>query len=159
MAREKMRRRKEVTVESLLAETVSVGDCKEWTASFASDGYGRLTYNGNPNSKAHRVIYMLCHPDEDIKDRVIRHTCDNIRCINPAHLLSGTPTDNAVDKCVRGRDVLAKLTRDEAVRLRELYATGKYTQKELGEMFNINSRTANYAINYKTYKWTNIKET
>ena len=35
---------------------------------------------------------------------VVRHTCDNARCINPAHLLSGTQKDNVADMYSRGRN-------------------------------------------------------
>ena len=153
-----MRRRKEVTVESLLSRTSRNGECLEWTGCFNTDGYARTAYKGNSNGKVHRIIYELTHTDEDIEGRVIRHTCDNTKCINPSHLLSGTPTDNAVDKCVRGRDVLAKLTAEQVLEIRTLYSTGNYTQKELGNMFDINHRTVHYVITNKTYKWVKAKE-
>lgn len=34
---------------------------------------------------------------------VVRHTCDNPRCINPTHLLSSTQKDNVRDMRDRGR--------------------------------------------------------
>lgn len=35
---------------------------------------------------------------------VVRHTCDNPRCINPAHLVGGTQKDNVADMYSRGRN-------------------------------------------------------
>lgn len=40
---------------------------------------------------------------------VIRHTCDNPRCINPQHLIAGTQADNIRDKVERGRQSLGRL--------------------------------------------------
>ena len=34
---------------------------------------------------------------------VVRHTCDNARCIEPTHLISGTQADNVADMDERGR--------------------------------------------------------
>lgn len=36
---------------------------------------------------------------------VVRHVCDNARCINPAHLVSGTQKENVADMHQRGRYV------------------------------------------------------
>lgn len=48
----------------------------------------------------HRKIHLE-HTGE--WPEVVRHTCDNPRCINPAHLRSGTQTDNMTDMRERGR--------------------------------------------------------
>lgn len=34
---------------------------------------------------------------------VVRHTCDNPACCNPAHLIRGTVADNVADRVARGR--------------------------------------------------------
>jgi hypothetical protein len=53
----------------------------------------------------HRLVFCEAHglTLEDIAGRVVRHTCDNPRCINPLHLLIGTRADNNRDRAERGR--------------------------------------------------------
>lgn len=49
-----------------------------------------------------RVVYA--EKDATLRDsEVVRHTCDNRRCINPEHLVKGTTLDNMRDKVERGR--------------------------------------------------------
>lgn len=48
----------------------------------------------------HRKVYYE-HTGE--LPEVVRHTCDNARCINPTHLLGGSQVDNMADMRVRGR--------------------------------------------------------
>jgi hypothetical protein len=42
------------------------------------------------------------------KGMVIRHKCDNPKCINPAHLELGTPYDNSADMVARDRSTVGK---------------------------------------------------
>jgi hypothetical protein len=53
----------------------------------------------------HRLVYV--HHNglllEDIANQVVRHTCDNPRCVNPMHLVLGTRADNNRDRAERGR--------------------------------------------------------
>lgn len=53
----------------------------------------------------HRLVYAdkLGVTIDDIKGVVVRHTCDNDRCINPEHLVGGTLADNNRDRAERGR--------------------------------------------------------
>ena len=46
----------------------------------------------------------------------------------------------------------SKLTWDEVREIRKLYGSGEYTQKELGEMFDVHSSTINYIVLNKTWK-------
>ena len=68
------------------------------------DGYHIIKY-GDKTQRAHRVAYCEARqiPLEYIKGSVIRHTCDNPRCINPIHLVLGTQFDNVQDRQIRGR--------------------------------------------------------
>jgi hypothetical protein len=51
---------------------------------------------------AHRVAHHLAS-GEALASFVVRHSCDNRPCCNPAHLLSGTHQDNSDDARSRGR--------------------------------------------------------
>ena len=77
----------------------------------------------------HRLAY--CEANDvtlpAIKGKVVRHTCDNPRCINPEHLLIGTPQDNSTDMTRRGRQAKgvahprAKLTEADVQFIRKHY--------------------------------------
>ena len=70
---------------------------------------------------------------------VVRHKCDNPRCINPEHLESGTYVDNMRDCTERGRQVVSRnfgaangrtvLSPEDVRTIRELYRKGS---KEYG---------------------------
>lgn len=53
----------------------------------------------------HRAVYCAEHGVtlSSIKGLVVRHVCDNPRCINPTHLELGTHKDNSADMVKRGR--------------------------------------------------------
>ena len=79
-------------------------------------GYGKGTYRGNV-MLLHRITYCFNNrvsPDT-IEGLVVRHTCDNPRCINPKHLEIGTQEDNIQDRVVRGRSNKPKGTQNPRV--------------------------------------------
>ncbi len=61
---------------------------------------------------------------------VVRHTCDNPKCVNPKHLLVGTQLENANDARMRGRNNagerngMAKLTWGIVNEIRSMAAEG-----------------------------------
>jgi hypothetical protein len=72
-------------------------------------------YSGYPEFKApgakrqgmHRYIYKL-YKGEIPDGFIVRHTCDNRKCINPNHLILGTKGDNNRDTRERGRTNFSK---------------------------------------------------
>lgn len=73
--------------------------CIIWTGRFigeypyVSAAYAELRLN--------RTVFYLAHGRWPT---VARHTCDDVRCVNPAHILDGTDQDNIYDIINRGRN-------------------------------------------------------
>jgi biotin operon repressor len=75
--------------------------CWRWVGALDSKGYGRFSANGRA-ILAHRFSYIAEHGPIPA-GLLVRHQCDNPRCVNPRHLLPGTPKDNTRDMVERGR--------------------------------------------------------
>lgn len=60
--------------------------------------------------RAHRVAFEQAWGISLRADQVVRHTCDRPSCINPLHLMIGTPADNNRDTRERGRHGMSRRT-------------------------------------------------
>ncbi len=75
--------------------------CVEHTQKGDLAGYGKTSRNG-VQMVYHRAVFLDTH---GYLPEVVRHICDNPRCINPNHLVSGNQSDNMKDAVERGRHV------------------------------------------------------
>lgn len=119
--------------------------------------------------RIHRVAYCFTRsiPLSYIKGLVVRHTCDNPRCINPRHLLIGTQQDNMNDMLSRGRHVASRgtangnaaLTYEQVQQIRTLYIKGSRVsgQRALGRQFGVSSTCILRIVRGDT--WQNVEDT
>jgi hypothetical protein len=128
------------SVDDVLRNTDLVNGCMEWVGCKNKDGYPACGKGGIFKSCAlHREVFRLVHGHVP---EVVMHTCDNRRCLNPAHLLPGTPAHNLQDKLNKGRQAKgarngnSKLQQTQVDAIRVLHAAGS-TYKEIMKQFAI----------------------
>ncbi len=121
-------------------------------------GYAQIGYKGKVLG-AHRLMFMLSFPEQDISKLNVNHHCDNPPCIEITHLYAGTNQDNSDDRERRGRGARvvgsghprAKLNEEEVVKLRLRYKNGESSPK-LAAHYGMNHSTILDAIHGKTWK-------
>jgi HNH endonuclease len=82
-------------------EREELGNCWNWQGSSDGKGYGHLRFEGY-DYRAPRLVWSIFHGPIP-PGLIIRHKCDNPRCIREDHLELGTYTDNSRDMYERGR--------------------------------------------------------
>lgn len=132
---------------TLFAET---GPCEEWAKSKDGGGYGEAWHNGR-HWKAHRLAWEQANFRHVSPGMVIRHRCDNPPCVNPRHLLIGTPADNTQDAIERCR-VSAQLDSTKAKEIRNKYARGGITQTQLAEEYGVCHSVISDTVQGKLWK-------
>ncbi|WP_125921833.1 HNH endonuclease signature motif containing protein [Hymenobacter lapidarius] len=82
--------------------------CWNWTGALNNAGYGMISDRAGaaPGSstakRAHRLSYKMLKGPIPEGGHVL-HSCDNRKCVNPAHLSIGTNEDNIADRVGKGR--------------------------------------------------------
>ena len=92
--------------------------CWEWQAH-TCNGYGRFGLNGKM-ILAHRFAYEDINKKKIEEGMCILHSCDNPKCVNPAHLREGTYLDNITDMINKNRQAITRGERNGNCKLTEL---------------------------------------
>ena len=141
-----------------------MSDCINWSKSLGHNGYG-LTTRNNKTYRAHRLAYCDYHgiDHSDIKGMVVRHTCDNRKCINPEHLVIGTHQDNMDDMKKRNRTAKgeahgrAKLSEVDIKTIRDRYIRGSKVHglSAIAKDFGVAFQTVSKIVN--RHRWQSVK--
>lgn len=128
--------------------------CHECTSHAVNKGYFTCYVNGK-SEYMHRHFYQLKNGPIP-KGMLIRHKCDNSKCINADHLEIGTHLDNQQDCVKRGRKpkgentVMAKITEKQALRIIEIGRLRSY--HSLSREFGISPASVRDIILRNTWK-------
>lgn len=124
--------------------------CWEWRGACGGSGYGHIIHGGQIID-AHRISYQLNRgPISD--EMFVLHSCDNKKCVNPAHLYLGTQHDNMVDFHRRKTSHNGKLSQDNIVAIMYLCGEGYMSQRQIGQLFGIGQSQVSAIWRRKRYK-------
>lgn len=129
-------------------------ECWNWIRCKMPYGYGKFGIN-NKTQMAHRVSYELANGPIP-KGLFVCHTCDNPRCVNPAHLFVGTHADNMRDmtgkrrQTIGERNAMAKLTSAEVAEIRSRCVGHRGEQVRIAREFGVSNSTICNIVNYES---------
>lgn len=124
-------------------------DCWTFKLVANSEGYPYLKKDGK-EERVSRLMWEL-HNGPIPEEFVIRHTCDNTKCINPDHLLVGTQSQNIQDCVKRKRHVGNRtLTLEQVEEIRKLRREGMIL-KAIAELFQRSIYTVWCICNGRTW--------
>ena len=124
--------------------------CFIWTRAIDCDGYGIYSFSRKyPTYKAHRFSAMI--HGLDMSGDVMRHTCNNPSCVNPAHLQTGSFKVNSLDM-VKAKRAPVKISDEDVLVIRNEWATGSISQKTLSKRYRVSEEQIRRIINKTSRK-------
>lgn len=135
--------------------------CWKWLRTKDEAGYGMVNLN-YVTYRSHRVAFFI-HNAIDPIGKFVCHSCDNTSCCNPNHLFLGTPADNFDDMEIKGRNFIpvaenngmSKLSNGNVLKIREIFANGNISRRQLAELYNIDYSTMCKILKNKA--WLSLK--
>jgi hypothetical protein len=132
--------------------------CWKCTSHYDNKGYPKFQNNG----KTIRIAKYLYEREfgEVPEGFVLRHKCDNPKCINPSHLEVGTQRDNMQDMVERGhstkgsKNPMSKLSEDDVKTILIRIKKGEFAEK-IAEEYKVSKMTIGCIAGRIT--WRHIK--
>lgn len=134
--------------------------CWVWLAGTSGSGsYGHMTIK-RKGWFSHRYSWTI-HNGEIAEGLYVLHHCDNVLCVNPAHLFLGTHLDNAKDRNAKGRHSKGedrpahKLTEQDVLEIRKHYKRWSYhgsNVQQLAAKYQVHPDTIRVVARAKSWK-------
>ena len=125
--------------------------CWNWIGPLNNMGYGKFSF-ANTSLQAHRFSYEMVNGELG-RGKVVRHTCDNPKCVNPDHLVMGTHSENTQDMYARQRAPNAKLNPDLVRSIRRLRNETDMLVKEIAEIHCVTPRAVEAVLSGQNWAW------
>ena len=113
------------------------GGCWVFTGG-GNKKYGLFAVGHREPVLAHRYSYLI-HKGKIPRGKVVMHSCDNPKCVNPKHLSVGTYKENTADMYAKGRNLnngKAILTPEKVRFIRKSPDNNKIVADQLGVSIN-----------------------
>ena len=127
-------------------ERIPESGCWVWMGATTMRGYGQIE-SFNRKHYAHRASYeAFIGPIPEGMN--VCHACDNVYCVNPAHLFLGTQKQNLEDMARKGRSTfgeknpMAKLSAKDVEDIKYLITT-EVSNKSLALKYGVSTKTIN----------------
>jgi hypothetical protein len=148
-------------LDRFLSKFVTGGkdECWLWLGTMHHTGYGvmQITIGGNRMQyRAHQLAHIVGGGTLPTDGRLLMHSCDVKRCVNPKHIAPGTVLQNNRDAVARlGADQGMNhgnhiLTDAEVIEIRRLRRVGVPT-KEIAETFGVSVANI-YDVTLRSWK-------
>jgi hypothetical protein len=155
--------------ERFWSKADTTGDaCWLWRGCKTRLGYGMFKIGGRAGKSraAHRLAWELTHgpiaQGGGFHGTCVLHRCDNPACVRPSHLFLGTHADNMRDMASKKRFRIprlhgeaigsARLKVADVESIRQRYATGAVSQRELAEAFGVSQSAVSLILAGKTWR-------
>lgn len=119
-------------------------------------GYPVVKRNGKTRF-LHHLVYAERN-GEIPKGMVVRHTCDNPKCINPDHLILGTHADNVADRVARGRSAKGEQNGRAKLTVGKVKEILKSTESfvALARTYGVDRKTIHLIKQRKIWVWVDV---
>lgn len=142
-------------------------ECWPWLKGKTAAGYGAFYCDLGEGRRQYGAHVLVVYLRDGVitkrgTGRVVRHTCDNPICCNPAHLLLGTTAENARDMVLRNRNhqnhargeglPFARLTEEQIAAIRREYAPYRNGYRKLARQYGVGKTTIEWVVTGKTWR-------
>lgn len=124
--------------------------CWEMDTHHDKDGYPLIWFHDN-NVRGSQVS-MVLYKKEDVIDKIICHVCDNVKYINPDHLILATNRYNTRDMLRKKRGGMQKITEEQVIEIYKKSLEGR-PNKALAEEYAISASTVCNILKGRNWEW------